>query len=64
MQYMIQDFLLGGYSQSMYAKRLRSGFDSELAQRINKGNFFSGTSYTVSGQVTPSFNDQTGELST
>ena len=63
MKYMVENYLMGGDLITKKAGQFIKGFDSQIAQRVNGGSFFSGTDFGLQEVVTPVFNDRMGLMS-
>jgi len=62
MRKMIQDYLFGGAISTYKIKDLVHGFESDVAERVNGGDFFMGDDFNLDKSVTAILNDQVGQM--
>ena len=63
MRYHIQDYTLGGALKSYTAMDLINGYENDIAERVNGGQYYGGYDFSITNSTTPVFNEMVGEVS-
>ena len=57
MEYMVENYLMGGITMKKKVSEMVSGFNGTIASAVNGGSFLQANELSLSDAVTPVFNE-------